>query len=216
MQKLRTNLLVVLGCLLAAILIRAKLPESSGANEVPADERLALLPYHLGPYTGREAHGEDGNGYPGEVHRIYSLGPGHPIELLAYSTSVGAHGPENCLPYLGWSLVSREQRNLEANPAIKLQTVLAVSDKPSEHPLVCGYYWRRSNRASVNFLAVWLQQRWAIITQSMQDAELVSICTNVDDVRQAGPAMERVHEFANDLEPYFRRSSAPGPLAANR
>lgn len=216
MQKLRANLLVVLGCLLAAILIKAKLPVSSAVNEVPADETLALLPYHLGPYTGREAHGKDVNSYPGEVHRVYSQAQGTPIELLAYSTPLSAHGPANCLPYLGWSIIDRERRDLQVNPAIELQTVVAVPDNPWRRPLVCGYYWRRNNRATTNFLVAWLQQRWAAITQSMQDAELVSICTSVDDVRQAGPASERVYEFANDLEPYFQRSSAPGPLAANR
>jgi hypothetical protein len=58
--------------------------------------------------------------------------------------------------------------------------------------------WQLANvLAADNFLIAWLQQRWATVTQSLQNAELVSICTAADDVRQAGPAAERVYEFAN-------------------
>lgn len=58
-----------------------------------------------------------------------------------------------------------------------------------------------------NFLADWLQQRWTTVTRSAEDAELVSVCTSMEDIRSAGPASERVYEFANDLEPYFRSTS---------
>ena len=212
MQDFRRNLVVVLSCLLAAAVIEAKLPIKSGARELPAEETLASLPYQFGPFSGREA---DTKADPREIHRFYSEAQGKPIELLAYSTSVGAHGPGNCLPYLGWSIIDREHRDLQVNSTIDLQTVVAVSDKPSERPLVCGYYWRRNNRATADFFVAWLQQRWATFTQSLQDAELVSICTNVDDVRQASPAMNRVYEFANDLEPYFQQRPAPEALAAS-
>ncbi len=208
MQKFRTNLLVILSCFLVAILIKAKLPANSGQPAAPTNETLASLPYQVGPYSGTEAHGEDIKGYVGEVHRIYRQSQKNPIELLAFSTPVNVHGPENCLPYLGWSLIGRERRKLHANPAIELQTVIAVSDNSSEHPIACGFYWRRHNRATANLFIDWLQQRWATITQSMQDAELVSICTQMDDLHQAGSANERIYEFANDIEPYFYRSSA--------
>lgn len=198
------------------MLIEAKLPGRPGRTPGSAEETLAALPYNVGGYSGREAHGADVRGYLGEVHRIYERAHSNSIEVLAFSTPVNVHGPENCLPYMGWSLIDRERRALHVNPAIELQTVVAASDNPSERPRVCGYYWRRNHRASANLFITWLQQRWATITQSLQDAELVSICTTVDDVRQAGPASERVYEFANDLEPYFHRSSAPGPSAANR
>jgi EpsI family protein len=209
MQKLCGNLLnlfIVVICLSLAMLIQAKLSGGSGQPSASAEETLEGLPYKVGGYTGREAHAADIKGYPGELHRIYEPAQGNSIELLAFSTPVNVHGPENCLPYMGWSLIDRERRNLQVNPAIELQTVVAASDDPAEHPLVCGYYWRRNRRAKSNLFVIWLQQRWATLTRSLQDAELVSICTNVGDVRQAGPAIERVQEFANDLEPYFHRA----------
>jgi Protein of unknown function (DUF3485) len=209
MQNVRGNLLVVLACLLVAIVIEARLPTRSGGNAVAADETLDSLPYQLGPFTGRDAHSRDVEGYPGEIHRDYSQAQGSSIEVLAFSTPVNTHGPEDCLPYLGWSIIDRDHRKLQANPAIALETVIAVPDNPSARPLACGFYWRRNKRGTANLLIGWLQQRWATITQSLQEAQFVSICTTLDDLRQARPAAEQVYQFANLLEPYFQRSSAP-------
>ena len=205
MQKSNANLVIILSCLAVAMVVEAKLPASYTERAAPDREALISLPYHLGPFTGREAHGRDVKGYPGEIHRLYRQAGANAIELIAAPTA-DHHAPENCLPYMGWSIIERGHRTLEANPAIELQTIVAVSDNPSDHPLACGFYWRRNNRAMDNLLTNWLQ-RWATVTQSVQDAELVSICTATDDVRQAGPASERVYEFANDLEPYFHRGS---------
>ena len=207
MHNFRGNLLIIVGCLLAAIVVEAKLPAASGQSPAAADESLSSLPYRLGPFTGREAHGAGTKGYPGELHRIYRQAQGTPIELLAYPTPLSQHGPENCLPYLGWSIIERNRQMLRANPEVELQTIVVVSDNSPQHPLVCGFYWRRNNRATSNLLNTWLQQRWAAITQSPQDAELVNLCTSINDLQQAGAATQQVYEFANDLEPFFQRSS---------
>lgn len=214
MQNGRANLVVVLTCLAVAMVVEAKFPTSYAERAAPGHDALTSLPYQLGPFSGREAHGRDIRGYPGEIHRLYRQAGANAIELIAAPTADN-HAPENCLPYMGWSIIERGHRTLQANPAIELQTIVAVSDNPSENPLACGYYWRRNHWTASNFLIAWLQQRWATVTQSLQDAELVSICTNVGDVRQADPAIERVYKFANDLEPYFHGPSASGPLAAN-
>jgi hypothetical protein len=208
MQNFRGNLLIVLGCLLVAIVIKAKLPIRSGENAAAADETLESLPYQLGPFTAKETHSNEGKGYPGEIHRVYSQAQGSSIEVLAFPTPVNTHAPEDCLLYRGWSIIDRNRRKLQANPAIALETVIAVPNNASERPLACSFYWRRNKRATGNFLITWLQQRWATITQSLQDAELVRVCTTLDDLRQAGPAVERVYQFTNNLEPYFHRSSA--------
>ena len=205
MQNGRANLVIVLSCLAAAMVVEAKLP--TRYVERPARGRDVSLPYHVGPFTGREAHGPDVKGYPGEIHRVYRQEGANAIELIAAPTADN-HAPENCLPYMGWSIIERGHRTLQANRAIELQTIVAVSDNPSERPLACAFYWRRNNHAADNFLVDWLQQRWATVTQSLQNAELVSVCTGMDDIRHAGPASERVYEFVNDLEPYFHRRSA--------
>ncbi|HTM89914.1 MAG TPA: exosortase-associated EpsI family protein [Terriglobales bacterium] len=206
MQKSNTNLVIVLSCLAVAMLVEAKLPTSYAKRVAPDREALLSLPYHLGPFTGREAHGRDVKGYPGEIHRLYRQAGANAIELIAAPTA-NNHAPENCLPYMGWSIIERRYRTLEANPGIELQAIVAVSDNPTDHPLACGFYWRRNNRTADNYLSDWLRQRWATVTQSPENAELISICTAADDVHQAGPASERVYKFANDLEPYFHRSS---------
>jgi len=206
MHNFRGNLLIVVGCLLAAIVVAAELPATSG-QYTSADESLASLPYRLGPFTGREAHGAATKGYPGELHRIYSQARGTPIELLAYPAPPSQHGPENCLPYLGWSIIERKRQTLQANPQIELQTIVAVSENSPQHPLVCGFYWRRNDRATANLLNTWLQQRWATITQSLQDAQVVSVCTSINDLQQAAAASKQVYQFTNDLEPFFQPNS---------
>lgn len=207
MRNFRGNLLMIAGCLLAAIVVEANLPASSGHPPAAGDQTLASLPYHLGTFTGREAHGAGIKGYPGELHRIYRQAHGAAIELLAYPAPLSQHGPENCLPYLGWTLIERKRQMLQANPKVELQTIVAVSDNPPRHFLVCGFYWRRRNRATASLLTVWLQQRWATLTQSLQDAELVNVCASINDLQQAGAAAEQVYRFANDLEPFFQRRS---------
>ncbi len=204
----RANLLVVLTCLGAAMLVEANLPTSYAERAAPGHDAFVSLPYQLGPFHGREAHGRDIRGYPGEIHRLYRQSGANVIELIAAPTADN-HAPENCLPYMGWSVIERGHRTLQANPAIELQTIVAVSDNPSDHPLACGYYWRRNHRATSNFVIAWLQQRWATVTQSLEDAELVSVCTSMDDVRQAGTASEQIYKFATDLEPYFHHTSPP-------
>ena len=207
MHNFRGNLLIVVGCLLAAIVVEAKLPAGSGRVPAAADESLASLPYHFGPFSGREAHGPATKGYPSELHRIYSQAQGTPIELLAYPAPLSQHGPENCLPYLGWSIIERKGQMLQANPEVELQTLVAVSDNSSQHLLVCGFYWRRNDRATANLLTNWLQQRWATITQPLQDAQVVSVCTSINDLQQAAAASKQVYQFTNDLEPFFQPSS---------
>ncbi|HSB74108.1 MAG TPA: exosortase-associated EpsI family protein [Terriglobales bacterium] len=203
MQDFRRNLVVILACLMVAIAIEAGLPAVPPSHLLPADASLASLPYEIGPFIGREAHGPEVGGFPGELHRIYQA-QGNPVELLAFPAAVNEHGPENCLPYLGWSIIARQRRTLQANPAIELQTVIAISSNPAQRPLACGYYWRRNNAAAGSLLASWLQQRWATVTQSLQGAELVTVCTPASDIRRPQPALQRVYEFANSLEPYFQ------------
>ncbi|HKU22630.1 MAG TPA: exosortase-associated EpsI family protein [Terriglobales bacterium] len=215
MRNFRGNMLMLVGCLLAGIVVQAILPARVGQFRAPADERLASLPYHFGRFAGREAHGAGIKGYPGELHRIYHQADGSSIELLAYPAPLSEHGPQNCLPYLGWSIIERKRQVLQANPRIELQTVVAVSDNPARHPLVCGFYWRKRNRATANLLTIWLQQRWATITQSLQDAELVNVCASISGLQKAGAAAQQVYEFANDLEPFFQPSPPrpPEPLS---
>lgn len=197
---------MIVSCLAVAVAIEANLPAGYDQHAAPGHDSLTSLPYHLGGFDGREAHSKDIKGYPGEIHRLYRQAGANTIELIAAPTA-NNHAPENCLPYMGWSIIESGHRALQANPAIELQTMVAVSDNPSEPPLACAFYLRRNNRATENPLAQWLQQRWATVTESSQTAELVSLCTRMDDVRQAAPAVERVYAFANDLEPYFRETS---------
>lgn len=208
MQNRHANLVAILSCLAVAVALEAKLPTSYAEPAAPGHDTLISLPYHLGWFSGREAHGRDIRGYPGEIHRLYRQAGANAIELIAAPTADN-HASENCLPYMGWSIIERGRHTLEANPAIELQTIIAVSDNPSQRPLACAFYWRRNNRAMDNFLTDWLQLRWATVTRSSEDAELVSVCTRMEDIRNAGPASERVYGFANDLEPYFHHSSPP-------
>ena len=207
MQNDRRNIAIVLSCLFCAVLIEAKLPTSS--KPIPAaDGPFLSLPYQIGPYTGREAHPPELKGYPGEIHRIYRQGQASPVELLVFPTAIN-HPPEHCFPYLGWTIIDRGRRHLQANPAVELQTLVAVpDDSASEHPLACGFYWRRNNTAGANILREWLQQRWSTITEAAQGGAVVSICTTLNDVRQAEPGKQRVYEFATELEPFFRATSA--------
>lgn len=206
MQNRHANLVAILSCLAVGVVLEAKLPTSYAGRAAPGHDTLISLPYHLGPFSGREAHGRDIRGYPGEIHRLYRQAGANAIELIAAPTA-DHHAPENCLPYMGWSIIERGHRTLKANAAIELHTIIAISDNPSQRPLACAFYWRRNNRAMDNFLTDWLQQRWATVRRSAEDAELVSVCTNMEDIRDAGPASERVYEFANDLERYFRPTS---------
>jgi hypothetical protein len=207
MQNHRANFLIIAGCLAVAAAIEANLPAGLEQPAARVRDARISLPYHLGPYSGREAHGQDIRGYPGEIHRLYRQAGANAIELIAAPTA-NHHAPENCLPYMGWSIIQRGHRTLQSNPAIELQTVVAVSDNASEQPRACAYYWRRDNRATDNLLAQWLQQRRAAVTQSFENAELVSACTSMEDVRQAASALERVYNFANDFEPYFEDPTA--------
>ena len=199
MQSFNGNLVAVLSCLFIVIAVKAKLPIRPEPR-ISAQERLALLPYQIGPYTGRETAAKPD---ASEIDRFYSNGRSYPIEVAVSSGPFGTHSPEICLPYHGWSLVDHGRRKLESNPEIELQTVVAVSRDTSQHPLACGFYWRGKNAGTENFLADYIQQRWSTITQSMQNSELVTICTSMDDIRQAGAATGRVYQFANDLGPHF-------------
>lgn len=210
MRKLYGNLLVVLFFLLIGILLQARLPVTP-AEPSPAAESLASLPYHLGSFAGREAHSPEIVGYRGETHRIYRQPQGVPIELLAFPAPLNVHDPETCLPYLGWTIVSRASGKLAANPVVELETVIAVPPDPSQPPLACGYYWRRNQAASANLAHRWLDVRWASVTRSLDAAELVSLCTTVDDIRHPQPALLRLNALANLLEPYFRPGLSPAP-----
>lgn len=207
MRSFHANLVVIVAGLLLAIALQTSLPRAAAGDSAPAPASLAALPYQLGPFCGREAHGPEVKGFPGELHRIYQM-QNSPIEVLAFPAPLSEHSPEDCLPYLGWSIIARRRQALQANPAIELQIVVAVSANPSDSPRACGFYWRRKNAATANLLVSWLQQRWATVTQSLQNAELVTVCTPVEDIRHPQPAIERVYRFTNALEPYFHASPA--------
>src|SRR5579872_4412702 len=109
MQKGRANLVAILSCLAVAMMVEARLPTSCAERAAPGHDAPISVPYQLGPFTGREAHGRDVKGYPGEIHRLYRQAGANAIELIAAPTADN-HAPENCLPYMGWSIIERGHR----------------------------------------------------------------------------------------------------------
>jgi EpsI family protein len=150
-----------------AVLVAMRLYSVVAVTDRPAPRaQLALLPLHLGSWTGRDASPFADDvvnvlGVDDYVNRVYVAPAAAPVGLYVgyYATQRQGdtiHSPQNCLPGAGWQPVTSSRIELRAGAAGgTVQVNRVVIQKALDRQVVLYWYAGRGRTIASDYANKW-------------------------------------------------------------